>query len=92
MPASLDGVILHSHGHRMLGSFFRPVANGPSKIPGVERRGCPTVLLLHGIPGVEKNYDLAYALRGAGWNVLGGAKATTLCPALWTTSPPRWTI
>jgi pimeloyl-ACP methyl ester carboxylesterase/ribosomal protein S18 acetylase RimI-like enzyme len=25
---------------------------------------------LHGIPGVEKNYDLAYALRGAGWNVL----------------------
>lgn len=69
-PASLDGVILHSHGHRMLGSFFRPVANGPSKIPGVERRGCPTVLLLHGIPGVEKNYDLAYALRGAGWNVL----------------------
>jgi pimeloyl-ACP methyl ester carboxylesterase/ribosomal protein S18 acetylase RimI-like enzyme len=27
-------------------------------------------LLLHGIPGVEKNYDLAYALRGAGWNVL----------------------
>ena len=60
MPASLDGVILRSHGHRMLGSFFRPTPDGPR----------PTVLLLHGIPGVEKNYDLAYALRGAGWNVL----------------------
>ena len=60
MPASLDGVILHSHGHRMLGSLFRPTLHPPR----------PTVLLLHGIPGVEKNYDLAYALRGAGWNVL----------------------
>ena len=27
-------------------------------------------MLLHGIPGVEKNYDLAYALRDAGWNVV----------------------
>ena len=70
MPASLDGVILHSHGQRMLGSFFRPTLHPPSKIPGAERRGRPTVLLLHGIPGVEKNYDLAYALRDAGWNVL----------------------
>jgi pimeloyl-ACP methyl ester carboxylesterase/ribosomal protein S18 acetylase RimI-like enzyme len=70
MPNSLDGVILHSHGHRLLGSFFRSTLDAPSEIPGVERRGRPTVLLLHGIPGVEKNYDLAYALRGAGWNVL----------------------
>jgi pimeloyl-ACP methyl ester carboxylesterase/ribosomal protein S18 acetylase RimI-like enzyme len=60
MPATLDGVILHSQGRRLLGSFFRPAADGP----------CPTVLLLHGIPGVEKNLDLAYALRDAGWNVL----------------------
>ncbi len=60
MPASLDGVILHSHGHRMLGSFFRSTLHPPLS----------TVLLLHGIPGVEKNYDLAYALRDAGWNVL----------------------
>jgi len=60
MPNSLDGVILHSHGHRLLGSFFRSTLDAPRS----------TVLLLHGIPGVEKNYDLAYALRGAGWNVL----------------------
>jgi dienelactone hydrolase len=25
---------------------------------------------LHGVPGVEKNLDLAYALRDAGWNIL----------------------
>jgi pimeloyl-ACP methyl ester carboxylesterase len=30
----------------------------------------PTVLLLHGFPGNEKNLDLAYSIRRAGWNVL----------------------
>jgi uncharacterized protein len=30
----------------------------------------PTVLLLHGFPGNEKNLDLAYSMRRAGWNVL----------------------
>jgi len=30
----------------------------------------PTVLLLHGFPGNEKNLDLAYTIRRAGWNVL----------------------
>ena len=30
----------------------------------------PTVLLLHGFPGNEKNLDLAQAARRAGWNVL----------------------
>lgn len=30
----------------------------------------PTVLLLHGIPGCEKNLDLAHALRRAGFHVL----------------------
>jgi pimeloyl-ACP methyl ester carboxylesterase len=58
MPASLDGVIFRSQGCRLLGTFFRARTDRP----------CPTVLLLHGIPGVEKNYDLAYALRAAGWN------------------------
>ncbi len=29
-----------------------------------------TVLLMHGFPGNEKNLDLAYTLRRAGWNVL----------------------
>ena len=30
----------------------------------------PTVLLLHGLPGNEKNLDLAQAVRRAGWNVI----------------------
>lgn len=30
----------------------------------------PTVLLLHGLPGNEKNLDLAQAIRRAGWNVI----------------------
>jgi pimeloyl-ACP methyl ester carboxylesterase len=30
----------------------------------------PTALVLHGIPGLEKNTDVAYALRDAGWNAL----------------------
>jgi predicted alpha/beta-fold hydrolase len=30
----------------------------------------PTVILLHGLPGNERNLDLAQAIRRAGWNVL----------------------
>ena len=30
----------------------------------------PTLLLLHGLPGNERNLDLALAVRRAGWNVL----------------------
>lgn len=60
MPASLDLISFQSHGSRLLGYFFKPDGAGPF----------PTALLLHGIPGVEKNWDLAYALREAGWVVL----------------------
>ncbi len=30
----------------------------------------PTVVLFHGLPGNEKNLDLAQAIRRAGWNVV----------------------
>jgi hypothetical protein len=40
--------------------FYRGAGVGPR----------PTVLLLHGLPGVEKNLDVAYALRDAAWNCL----------------------
>jgi pimeloyl-ACP methyl ester carboxylesterase len=30
----------------------------------------PTLVLLHGLPGNERNFDLAQAVRRAGWNVL----------------------
>jgi pimeloyl-ACP methyl ester carboxylesterase/ribosomal protein S18 acetylase RimI-like enzyme len=47
---------------KLLGTFWRAETSGGQK--------CPTVLLLHGIPGTEKNTDLAYALCAAGWNCL----------------------
>jgi len=59
-PASLDGVVLHSAGCRLLGALHRAAGDG--------RR--PAVLLLHGIPGHEKNLDLAVALRERGVHVL----------------------
>lgn len=30
----------------------------------------PTILLLHGFPGTERNLDLAHAFRRAGWNTM----------------------
>lgn len=60
MPADTDGIIFHSHGSKLLGTIYRPDGKGKK----------PTVLLLHGIPGNEKNVDLAYALRAAGWNAV----------------------
>jgi len=59
-PAGLDGVTFASHGCKLLGGFYRAAGETPR----------PTVILLHGIPGVEKNLDVAYALREAGFNVL----------------------
>ncbi len=49
-----------SHGKRLNGILY--VANGPGPHP--------TVALLHGFPGNEKNLDLAQALRRGGLNVL----------------------
>jgi len=56
----LDGVIITSSGSKLLGMLYRAGGAGPH----------PTALLLHGIPGLEKNTDIAYALRDAGWNTL----------------------
>lgn len=58
--AGLDGAIIQSHGCKLLGGFYRAAGELPR----------PTALLLHGVPGVEKNMDIAYALRDAGWNCL----------------------
>lgn len=51
------GVYFDSDGHRLLGTLFVPQEAGPH----------PIALLLHGLPGIEKNYDLAHALRARGW-------------------------
>jgi pimeloyl-ACP methyl ester carboxylesterase/ribosomal protein S18 acetylase RimI-like enzyme len=58
----LETVTFYSQNTKLLGTFWRPShTNTPKR---------PTVLLLHGIPGTEKNTDLAYALCAAGWNCL----------------------
>lgn len=56
----LTGVIFESDGYRLLGRFYQADGPGPH----------PTVVMAHGIAGVELNLDLADALRDAGWNVL----------------------
>ena len=54
------GVYFSSDGCRLLGTLFLARGDAPK----------PTAVILHGIPGIEKNYDLALALRDGGWNSL----------------------
>jgi uncharacterized protein len=56
----VTGVTFDSGGHRLVGTLHL-ARGGAAK---------PTVLLLHGCPGLEKNLDLAAALRDGGWNAL----------------------
>jgi pimeloyl-ACP methyl ester carboxylesterase len=59
-PPDFAELLIPSHDVMLTG--FMLVANG--------RGPHPTVLLLHGFPGNEKNLDLAQSLRRAGYNVL----------------------
>lgn len=59
-PASMEAPDVPSHGSRLNAVFYLASGCGPHS----------TVLLMHGLPGNEKNLDLAYAVRRAGWNVL----------------------
>lgn len=59
-PAAMEAPDILSHGARLNCVLY--LASG--------ERPHPTVVLLHGFPGNEKNLDLAYAIRRAGWNVL----------------------
>ena len=54
------GFNFHSGGNRLLGTLFLAKGDAPK----------PTAVLLHGLPGIEKNYDLAHALRDHTWNSL----------------------
>lgn len=58
--ASISELTITSHGKRMSGLAYLAAGIGPH----------PTVLLLHGYPGNEKNLDVAQALRSQGWNVV----------------------
>ncbi len=59
-PARIEELQINSSGSTIFG--FEYVANGPGPHP--------TVILLHGIPGNERNLDIAQNLRRAGYNVI----------------------
>ena len=56
----ITGVTFDSDGYRLVGTLYLARGEGPK----------PTVLLLHGCPGLEKNLDVAARLRDRGWNAL----------------------
>jgi uncharacterized protein len=60
IQAGLAGVTFESNGCRLLGGLYTGAGETPR----------PTAILLHGLPGIEKHLDIAYALRDLGWNCL----------------------
>jgi len=59
-PAGSTELFIPSEGSQLAGLIYR--ANGGGKHP--------TLLLLHGYPGNERNLDLAQVVRALGWNVI----------------------
>jgi pimeloyl-ACP methyl ester carboxylesterase len=59
-PAHNKQVVIPSHGSAMNALLFVTSSQGPH----------PTVILMHGLPGNERNLDLAQAIRSNGWDVL----------------------
>jgi uncharacterized protein len=59
-PPNTSELSFQSHGSRLNGFFYLAQGGSPH----------PTVILLHGFPGNERNLDLAQSLRRAGMNVL----------------------
>ena len=56
----MESFPIPSHGEAMNALMYIAAGAGPH----------PTVILLHGFPGNERNLDLAQAMRRAGWDVL----------------------
>jgi pimeloyl-ACP methyl ester carboxylesterase len=59
-PARMEVLHIPSGGVEINGVAYVPAGVGPH----------PVVVLCHGLPGNEKNLDLAQALRRAGWTVV----------------------
>ena len=59
-PGSCEELTISSHGSRLAAFMYTA--------PG--QRPHPTLILLHGFPGNERNLDLAQSVRRTGWNVL----------------------
>jgi pimeloyl-ACP methyl ester carboxylesterase len=58
--ARMVPLAIESGGDVMNGLVYVPPGSGPH----------PAVLMLHGLPGFERNFDLAQAYRRAGWAVM----------------------
>ena len=59
-PAAMEVLHIPSHGAVINGIVYTPGGAGLH----------PTIVICHGLPGNEKNLDLAQALRRAGWNAV----------------------
>jgi pimeloyl-ACP methyl ester carboxylesterase len=59
-PSHNQQLLIPSHGVGMNALLFVAAGKGPK----------PTVILMHGLPGNERNLDLAQAIRRSGWDVL----------------------
>ncbi len=59
-PAAMTVLHIPSHGVLINGLLYSPAGAAPH----------PTLLICHGLPGNEKNLDLAQAVRRAGWNAV----------------------
>ncbi|HEX3914660.1 MAG TPA: alpha/beta hydrolase [Steroidobacteraceae bacterium] len=59
-PAAMTVVHIPSHGVLINGLVYAPSGAGPHA----------TLIICHGLPGNEKNLDLAQAVRRAGWNAV----------------------
>jgi pimeloyl-ACP methyl ester carboxylesterase len=59
-PAGMTVLRIPSHGVQINGIVYRPSGAGLH----------PTLVICHGLPGNEKNLDLAQAVRRAGWNAV----------------------
>ena len=59
-PAGMNELFIPSSGATIAGLIYR--ANGVQKHP--------TLIMLHGYPGNERNLDIAQVVRAHGWNVI----------------------
>jgi pimeloyl-ACP methyl ester carboxylesterase len=86
-PPAMAELTILSNGSRMPALLYQANGAGPH----------PTVLLLHGFPGNEKNLDIAQVLRRDGFNVLffhyrgaWGTEGTTQSTNWMTMYWPHW--
>ena len=59
-PARMETLHIPTGGVKINGVAYIAAGPGPH----------PTFVLMHGLPGIEKNLDLAQAVRRAGWNAI----------------------